>query len=373
VRSEPGPGDSTAQGAAAGGGAAPHQAGGYEAVAYEATCPRCGERQRAAFRPGFPAPQTFGPSLRAVIAYLYALHHIPYQRLQTILSGLFGLKVALGSLVNAVHRIGQALAPQAEQIREAVVHSLVVSSDETGARVDGQNWWHWVFRGDTAVYHLIARSRGAQVIEKTLDGAQPEVWVSDQWRPPLKAPASQHPLCLAHELRRLKYAEECGDRIFAPRMAELLRRALELARTRTQWPEADIPRGKAELQREPDALLQLSPTHPEGQRLQETYRRHRDKLLVFLDRPEVPPTNNASERALRSAVIHRKVTGGFHSEEGAWVYSMILTVTDTARQRGLELLEILRVAAGYPLFLGAAATSSERALPWHGCHPAPAG
>ncbi|MDI3281539.1 MAG: IS66 family transposase [Bacillota bacterium] len=335
----------------------------YEAIAYEATCPHCGEKQQAAFPPGFPAPQALGPSLRAAITYLYALQHLPYQRLQSILAGLFGLKVAVGSLVNAVHRIGAALAPQAEEIRQAVVQSAVVSSDETGARIDGQNWWHWVFRSEAAVYHVIARRRGAQVIEETLDGAQPEVWVSDQWRPQLKAPASQHQLCLAHELRRLKFAEDCGDTVFAPRMAQLLRRALQLARNRVAWSEAEVQRRKAEIEQELDGLLQLSPMHPEGERLQETYRRQRDKLLVFLERPEVPPTNNASERALRPAVVHRKVTGGFRSEVGARVYSVILSVTDTARQRGLDVLEILRVAAGSRLFPGATAVSPERSPP----------
>jgi transposase len=51
--------------------------------------------------------------------------------------------------------------------------------------------------------------------------------------------------------------------------------------------------------------------------LQNRFRLHREKLLTFLDYPDVPPTNNASEQAIRTSVIHRKVTNGFRSAE--WV------------------------------------------------------
>jgi transposase len=51
-------------------------------------------------------------------------------------------------------------------------------------------------------------------------------------------------------------------------------------------------------------------------KLQARFQLHREKLLVFLYCPEVPPTNNQSEQALRSSVILRKVVNGFRSEWG---------------------------------------------------------
>lgn len=345
----------------------------YEAVVHEVTCPYCGQKQQAAFPPGFVAPQVPGPSLRAMITYLHTVHHIAYQRLQEILMGLFGGRVALGSLVNAVHRVGEALTPEARRIRQEVIHSRVVGSDETVARVNGRNRWHWVLWGRQAVYHLIADSRGARVIETTLDGTEPDVWVSDRYSAQLKAPAAQHQVCLAHESRRLKYAQECGDTVFAPWMAALIHRAEELARIRHELPEAEVERRKTEIYQELDAVLQLNLTHPEAQKLQEAYRKHRDKLFVFLEHPEVPYTNNIAERALRPAVVHRKVTGGFRSEEGARVYTVILTVTETARLRGLSVLDILRVAAGSAWRPASTVTPSERPPPAGGWQPALAG
>jgi hypothetical protein len=60
----------------------------------------------------------------------------------------------------------------------------------------------------------------------------------------------------------------------------------------------------------------------------------RDKLLVFLTRRDVEPTNNASERALRPSVIFRRVTNGFRSDCGAKVYADICSIVSTGRLNG---------------------------------------
>ncbi|WP_408094212.1 transposase [Rhodoplanes sp. SY1] len=70
----------------------------------------------------------------------------------------------------------------------------------------------------------------------------------------------------------------------------------------------------------------------------------RDKLLVFLTRRDIEPTNNVSERALRPSVIFRKVTNGFRSAWGAKVYADICSVVATGRIHGQSPLASLRAA-----------------------------
>jgi transposase len=82
---------------------------------------------------------------------------------------------------------------------------------------------------------------------------------------------------------------------------------------------------------------------------QQRYRRHRDKLFVFLERPDVPHKNNGSERDLRNLVVHRKVTGGFRSEWSPGVFATITTVVETARKRGQGALETLLTSVGSAL------------------------
>src|SRR6266852_3375880 len=70
----------------------------------------------------------------------------------------------------------------------------------------------------------------------------------------------------------------------------------------------------------------------------------RDKLLVFMTRRDVEPTNNVSERALRPSVIFRKVTNGFRSGWGAKVYADICSIVATGRLAGRSPLAAIRSA-----------------------------
>lgn len=69
----------------------------------------------------------------------------------------------------------------------------------------------------------------------------------------------------------------------------------------------------------------------------------RDQLLTFIDAPDlIEPTNNACERALRPAVIHRKVTNGFRAAWAAQTDAALRTVVDTARLSGQNPYRIIR-------------------------------
>jgi transposase len=322
-----------------------------EAVAHRVVCPDCGQAHTAAFPPGFPAPVAFGPRLQAATSYLHEAHHLPYARLQRVLSELFGLDLAVGSLVNLVRRTGRALAPAATAILERVRASAVVGSDETGARLDGRNAWQWVVQTPQASYYVIVPSRGAAVLRELLGDARPEVWVSDCWSAQLQAPAGRFQLCLAHQFRDLRYAQDCGDRAFAPAMADVLADALALSKQRDALATDVFARRHADLEARRDRLLAEDTPHREGQRLQRRYRTHRDKLLVFLERPDVPADNNASERALRNSVIHRKVTGGFRSAWAPDAYAAFLSVVETAKKQGQAVFATLLGTLHPPLAL----------------------
>ena len=68
--------------------------------------------------------------------------------------------------------------------------------------------------------------------------------------------------------------------------------------------------------------------------VQHKFRRARDQLLTFVLWPGmVEATNNGCERALRPAVIQRKVTNGYRAMWAAEGEADIRTVVDTARLR----------------------------------------
>ena len=94
----------------------------------------------------------------------------------------------------------------------------------------------------------------------------------------------------------------------------------------------------------------------DADRLAGRLRKYQDRLTMFLHDPEVDGTNNAAERALRPAVVMRKITGGSRSEKGAQAWAILASVMRTTQQQGLPLVEtiqtLLRGAwAGKPVVL----------------------
>ena len=53
----------------------------------------------------------------------------------------------------------------------------------------------------------------------------------------------------------------------------------------------------------------------------------------------VPPDNNGSERAIRNAKIHKKISGGFRNELAAQRYAILMSIIDTAKKQGLKMFD----------------------------------
>ncbi|MGH7751909.1 MAG: IS66 family transposase, partial [Gemmatimonadales bacterium] len=334
-----------------------------EARRYAATCAYCGVTTTAPYPPGLEPTRVFGPQLEAVVAYLHEEHHVGYARVQAVTHDLFGLALSPGAIANILARTAARLAPAVAAIREQVRASPVIGSDETSARVRGQTWWQGVFQAPTASYHVIVPRRNGAVVETFLGDVPVLVWVSDLWKPQLGARAIYHQVCLAHQLRDLQYVIDAEHSAWAAAFQALLTVAIHLAHDRDagRCTGAGYAAAVAMLEAWCTALLATPVPGAEAARLWVRYRAHRDHLFVFLAHPEVPPTNNASERALRNSVIHRKITGGFRSEWGAEAHAAVMTVLQTARKQGRAVLATLQDALGTPFpALPAPSPSSSR-------------
>jgi transposase len=321
-----------------------------EAWRYAATCGHCGTTTVGAYPAGFEPTRVFGPHLEALWTYLHEQHHVSYVRLVALGRDLWRLPVSQGALANALRRAAGRLQPQAATIREQVRASPTIGSDETSARVNGRTHWQWVFQTPTASYHVIEPRRNGDVVRAFLGDARPPNWVSDLWKPQLQAAAGRHQICLSHQLRDLQYVVDREQSTWAQQCQALFRLAIHRAhqRDRGELRGAAYEATVRKIEADCDALLATPVPGAEAARLWVRYREQRAGLFVFLYDPSVPPTNNASEQALRPSVVHRKVTGGFRSDWGAEAHAIVTTVLDTARKRGDDLLTTLHAALGAP-------------------------
>jgi transposase len=293
-------------------------------------CPACGKRAVAPV-PDAAKGTPFGPRLHAVATYLKTFQALSYERLQAALADLFGLTLSQGGLMNLLQRAQGRFAEGRAKAVAALRQAAVVASDETGVRIEGSNAYHWVFRCAEAVVHHASPTRGAIVVRTVMDGHRPEVWCSDRYSAQ-QGHADAHQTCLAHLARDVAYADEASEDVLPSRLQLWLHRAFALAEGVGTLAASSIARKRRALERSLDDILAAAPSCDLARDLQTKFRRARDQLLTFAHWPGlVDATNNACERALRPAVIQRKVTNGYRSMWAAEGEADIRTVVDTAR------------------------------------------
>jgi transposase len=311
---------------------------------YGGQCGQCGQCYMASVPVGLEPGTPFGASVQSLATYFRYTHAISYERLVGLFGDVFGLSISEGGLANLFHAVQPRLEARVGEILTRLRSSRLVCSDETGARVQGQTQWEWVFQNPEVCIHVIRPSRGRGVIEEVLGAHRPQVWVSDLYSAQRRHPAEDWQVCLAHQLRDCQYALEAGDELFAPRMKAVLLRAVVIHKRRARVTPATLARYQRDLQRRLEQCLALEPEQRHGRRLKQRYLRIKDHLFVFLRDPTVPPTNNSSEQAIRLSTIFRKVTNGFRSDWGRDLFAAVRSVVNTGQRQGLSAYQAIQKA-----------------------------
>lgn len=316
---------------------------------YQVSCAQCGQTEVAAPPKGLEMERSFGARLEATVVYYRQEQHMSYQRTQEAMQVLYGVEISQGGIDRIMQRAGRSALAQVPAIQAEVVSSPVIHCDETGSRVDGGNWWEWVFCSPKAVLHVIRDTRSTDTIQDVMGQRMVDVWVSDCLAAQLKAPARQRQLCMAHQLRNLQALSDAHPALLWPKeMQALFQHAIHLHHQRHTLSPSDFELRVARVERICDRLLGLPNAPPEIGTLLRRYKKHRQSLFVFLHRSDLEPTNNVAERALRCSVVHRKVTNGFRSTWGAKAYAAIASVIHTAERSGVNAFQAILTLFGTP-------------------------
>jgi transposase len=311
---------------------------------YGGQCGQCGQCYMAPVPVGLEPGTPFGASVQSLATYFRYTQAISYERLVGLCGDVFGLSISEGGLANLFPAVQPRLEARVGELLTRLRSSRLVCSDETGARVQGQTQWEWVFQNPEVCIHVIRPSRGQGVIKEVLGEQRPQVWVSDLYSAQRRHPAEDWQVCLAHQLRDCQYALEAGDELFAPRMKAVLLRAVVIHKRRARVTPATLARYQRDLQRRLEQCLALEPEQRHGRRLKKRYLSIKDHLFVFLRDPTVPPTNNSSEQAIRLSTIFRKVTNGFRSDWGRDLFAAVRSVVNTGKRQGLSAYQAIQKA-----------------------------
>jgi len=297
------------------------------------SCPHCSAQVKSAL-PEAAHGSPFGPRLHGLALYLKTYHAVSFIRLEAMFEDLFGLKISQGALANMLKRSHKPFADRKTDIIKELRRADVVASDETGIRIEGLNGYHWVFMSKQAIVHEAQLSRAAQVVRDVMGEYRPKVWLSDGYSAQ-QGHGEYHQTCLAHLARDVAYAVEASGDMVPFRLKMWLDRVFQLARDITTFAASTVRTKRRELESTLSDILATRPTCDIAETIRAKLARASPRLLTFLDYTgEVDVTNNGCERALRPAVIQRKVTNGFRSMWAAKGDCAVRTVVDTQKLAG---------------------------------------
>jgi transposase len=304
-------------------------------VLHEACCPQCGRFHKA------PLPEEhrygYGPRLTALIGELSGGQRDSRSAVQEFCTSVLGVRISRGAIQRCMDRVSEAIQPLYETIAQKARSAPVNYIDETAWYQHGVLAWLWVMANPSVAFFKVQASRNKMAFAALI-----ERWagllVSDGYG------VYQHwghgrQTCLAHLIRRARGLAERRD----PELAWFGRRVMTELQRLVHWAQAPPTSGEVQTwyARMVHLIDQYCARRDEAGTLARTLDRELGALWTFVVEEGVEPTNNRAERALRFAVLWRKLMQGTYNEKGDRWVERILSLRETCRLRDIPTFPIL--------------------------------
>ena len=308
-------------------------------------CPCCGETTCAPL-PADVGTSQAGPRLTALVALLMGCFRQSKRRVALFMEQILDQPCSTGWVVKLQNQATAASRPAYDELVAALPREPVVGMDETPSKEANRKSWLWTAVAKNFTTFAVRPTREATAVTEWLGESFAGVVMCDRAKMYWRIPRLQW--CWAHLKRDFQAliddaggkAKRLGRDLMRPtrEMFRLWARYRDGTLTRLGWKRLMGP-----IRAEIEALL-LRGVYSGEPRLEGMCRElhgHRAWLWTFLEVEGVEPTNNASERAIRPAVIWRKLSFGTQSAAGSRFLETILTVVETCRQQGRRAFDYL--------------------------------
>lgn len=322
------------------------------------TCPGCSISTCGELPAGVLWSQA-GPRLVAFVALLMGCFKQSKRRVALFLELVLNQPCSPGWVVKLQDQATDALTPAYEELTAQLPSEPVLGIDESPTKEAQLKSWLWTFVAGTYTVFALRTTRAATVLQELLTDAFSGVVNCD--RAKMYWNIGRPQWCWAHLKRDFQALIEHPDHQVKRLGRDLMRPTRELFRLWARCRDGTITRrGMLRLmqpiRREIDDLLLrgVFSGNPKLTGMCRPLYDHRNRLWTFLDVEGVEPTNNASERALRPAVIWRKLSFGTQSARGSRFTETILTVVETCHRQSRNSFDYLTAAmqahfAGQPV------------------------
>jgi transposase len=309
------------------------------------TCPCCGESTCAELPAGVPQGQS-GPRLLAFTALLMAYYRQSKRRTAEFLSMLLGQPCSAALTVKMQAQVTAAARPAYEQLAAELRGQEHINADETPTKEENGKAWLWTFVARMFTVFAVRATREATAVDELLTADFRGVVTCDRakmyWR------AGRLQWCWAHLKRDFQALIDRGDNQAKRLGYDLRRMTCKLFEHWGNYRDGPISRAAfvrrmAPVRREVERLLLRGIASGNKSLVgmcRELYE-HRAWLWTFVRQQGIEPTNNAGERALRHAVIWRKLSFGTQSAAGSRFVETMLSVIETCRQQHRNAFDYL--------------------------------
>ena len=275
-----------------------------------------------------------GPMLATFIAALSVRFRISRAKIREFLCYWLSTELSVGTIDKCIREAGVACYPVVEELVQELQEQNIVHLDETPWYEKGCLKWLWVaISRRVAVFYIGTRKKAEllQLITTAFMG-----WlVTDGYLAYRSYEKRQR--CLAHLIRKAIALSGAVDEK-AQKMGDWFLRELRgLIKAMTEDGEGGKRKCSPILARLKRACnLGSEEEHSKLRALAKEILNDWDAVVAFVKNPELPPTNNDAERALRHAVISRRIGFGTRTTEGSMAYAALLSVVETCRLRNQD-------------------------------------
>lgn len=322
----------------------------HRVVTYQGRCDRCGEVRsthplQTSRRPGVQ----LGPRAAALAVGLNKQFNLTMRKTCRVLKDLFGLSLSPGGLSQLADRLADRVRGQYDQLIETIRGSPACNADETSWWVGGPGWWLWTFTTPSATVYRVEDNRSSKIVEDTLGDGYRGVLGSDCLSSYNPIDCRKHK-CIAHHLKAIKEAEslpDSGESAYLRQWKILLKSVVMFHRmaVRQEINETTLADKRRHFEKWVDKLLATPAGRCGEAKIQNRLAKQRSHLLTCLYDLHADPTNNAAERALRPAVIARKLSCGNKTERGKRTWEILASLARSLHQQGRDFIDHLATHA----------------------------
>jgi len=317
---------------------------------YPVWCEKCQQIHYMPFPANIVKEGLFKERLTALVAYMKNVCHASFSTIRKFIRDVLGENVSRGYLRKVIEKVSQSLEAPYSELLNRLPFEETVNVDETGHKENKDKFWTWVFKAEMYVLFKIDKSRGSKILIDVLGKEFNGVLGCDYfsaYRKYMKDFNVTIQFCIAHLIRDIRFLTTLPDKetkAYGEKLLDEVRNMFKVIHDRDNIIPEDftnaLEKAKARII---TAALEDVPSRlnkdgkeekREAKNMANRFRKHGKEYFEFITTPEIGPTNNVAEQAIRFIVIDRYVTHGTRSIKGRKSCERLWTVIATCALQG---------------------------------------